>query len=218
MKLPPAMVNWCLNATSSVKFVANAGCGVNALSGLQKHADSIYCRINVVFFSFLSFFFPRIPARLNPVPPPLPSLPSSHPPSQLIYPIIQRHTQPHHPTHHPTHHLHHHTPHNNPSLTSPSSPTHHKPPPPTAPPQSLTIHIHNNPQKNTPNHPTPPLSPPPHSHLINNTSVTNPQKHKNHTGEKRANTPKNNKKTTKHFFSKNKKTQKIYILLKKNHI
>ncbi len=41
------MVNWCLNATSSVKFVANAGCGVNALSGLQKHADSIYCRINV---------------------------------------------------------------------------------------------------------------------------------------------------------------------------
>ncbi|STI30776.1 enterobactin synthase multienzyme complex phosphopantetheinyltransferase [Escherichia coli] len=47
MKLPPAMANWCLNATSSVKFVVNAGCGVNALSGLQKHADSIYCRINV---------------------------------------------------------------------------------------------------------------------------------------------------------------------------
>ncbi len=31
--------DWCLNATSSVKFVVNAGCGVNALSGLQKHAD-----------------------------------------------------------------------------------------------------------------------------------------------------------------------------------
>lgn len=25
MKLPPAMANWCLNATSSVKFVVNAG-------------------------------------------------------------------------------------------------------------------------------------------------------------------------------------------------
>ena len=47
MKIPPAMANWCLNATSSVKFVVNAGCGVNALSGLQKHADSIYCRIHV---------------------------------------------------------------------------------------------------------------------------------------------------------------------------
>ena len=47
MKLPPAMANWCLNATSSVKFAVNAGCGVNALSGLQKHADSIYCRIHV---------------------------------------------------------------------------------------------------------------------------------------------------------------------------
>ncbi|EFK89685.1 hypothetical protein HMPREF9543_03485 [Escherichia coli MS 146-1] len=41
------MANWCLNATSSVKFAVNAGCGVNALSCLQKHADSIYCRINV---------------------------------------------------------------------------------------------------------------------------------------------------------------------------
>ena len=38
------MANWCLNATSSVKFAVNAGCGVNALSGLQKHANSIYCR------------------------------------------------------------------------------------------------------------------------------------------------------------------------------
>ncbi len=56
MKLPPAMVNWCLNATSSVKFVANAGCGVNALSGLQKHADSIYCRINVDTVMACKFF------------------------------------------------------------------------------------------------------------------------------------------------------------------
>ena len=51
MKLPPAMANWCLNATSSVKFVVNVGCGVNTLSGLHRasnsYADSIYCRIHV---------------------------------------------------------------------------------------------------------------------------------------------------------------------------
>ena len=41
------MTNWCLNVTNYVKFVVNAGCGVNALSGLQKYADSIYCRIHV---------------------------------------------------------------------------------------------------------------------------------------------------------------------------
>ncbi|MDC6875758.1 hypothetical protein, partial [Escherichia coli] len=56
MKIPPAMANWCLNATSSVKFVVNAGCGVNALSGLQKHADSIYCRINVDTVMACKFF------------------------------------------------------------------------------------------------------------------------------------------------------------------
>ena len=62
MKLPPAMVNWCLNATSSVKFAVNAGCGVNALSGLQKHADSIYCRINVGLISVAHQAVLRLPS------------------------------------------------------------------------------------------------------------------------------------------------------------
>ncbi len=40
----------------SVKFVVNAGCGVNALSGLQKHADSIYCRIRIRYCYGLQVF------------------------------------------------------------------------------------------------------------------------------------------------------------------
>ena len=31
--------------------VVHAGCGVNALSGLQKHANSIYCRDHVGLIS-----------------------------------------------------------------------------------------------------------------------------------------------------------------------
>ncbi|WP_215202784.1 hypothetical protein, partial [Escherichia coli] len=37
-------------------IVGHAGCGVNALSGLQKHADSIYCRIHVDTVMACKFF------------------------------------------------------------------------------------------------------------------------------------------------------------------
>ncbi|WP_214679069.1 hypothetical protein, partial [Escherichia coli] len=36
--------------------VVHAGCGVSALSGLQSHANSIYCRINVDTVMACKFF------------------------------------------------------------------------------------------------------------------------------------------------------------------